>query len=111
MTTELMEAPEPQDEQSEEVLIEGPIETPLYEHSNPDVRAVDAILRDVSWRSSVYAEEILDNLPDNPLSEKVFNDLTQVIAHIPSDGTKLLHSREYMDMLLDFRNELTANDN
>jgi hypothetical protein len=108
------EEDEPQGEQpqlmTEEEFLASQANAPaaqtVYEHPDEDVRSVDNILRNVGMRSSVYAHEILDNLPDNPLSVYYHEQLSANVAHI-QDGTKLLHSREYLDMLLDFRNLLT----
>lgn len=104
----------PQQLMTEEEVLErmknAPTTEQIYEHPNPDVRQIDQILRDVAWRNSVYADEILTKLPDNPYSEYVHTELSKHIAHIPSDGAKLLHSREYLDILLDYRNVLTEGD-
>lgn len=91
MTTELLELPEEAVESIEE---------------NEDLKKLDQLLADVSMRNSVYAKEILENLPDNPYSAYVHDELLKLVSKI--NGDELLHSREFLNPLLDYRIYLTT---
>lgn len=74
-------------------------------YEDPDLEQLDRVIASVSLRNSVYAEEILDHLPDNPYSATVVTELTPFIANI--DDRKFLHNRDYINVLLDYRLYLT----
>lgn len=69
-----------------------------------DVGLVDAILREVAWRSTVYAHEILPRLEAIPGTEETVRYLETQVARC--NGDVLLHAREFLDALLDVRNML-----
>lgn len=97
MTTELLDLPE------EETVI---VDHPIVEYTNEDLRILDTLLADVSMRHSVYAHEILDNLPDNPYSSFVCEELVKLVSDV--NGDRLLHTREFLNPLLDYRLYLTT---
>lgn len=74
-------------------------------YTDPDLKALDDILANVSMRNSVYVREIFDALPDNPYSAIVIEQLKPFIAEIHED--RLLHCRDYLNPLLDYRLYLT----
>lgn len=65
---------------------------------------LDAILAAVAYRSTVYAHEILDPLNVMLVSVKVIMRLEACVSEI--NGDRLTHSREFLNTLLDLRNDL-----
>lgn len=74
-------------------------------YTDPDLKVLDDLLANVSMRNSVYAKEIFDHLPDNPYSAIVVEELKPFVATVHEDS--LLHCRDFLNPLLDYRNYLT----
>lgn len=78
------------------------------------VEQVDAILRDVCWRSTVYAREILTplqelntSLPDSEERNAVCSTIWDLdLLSSECNGDTYLHARDFLNPLLDLRNAL-----